>query len=194
MRLIAKNAKAWDSIKSPSILYLSIFSKVIVDKVFSFIFLIKILFFLPPPQIIMFCIFSLEFFIDKDNSSPIMLAVNSVRVATPSSKFKPLTKDMSKSFVSNDNLFLLFLFVYNSCACSKITSFFLPIEARFPSKSNLLFELLLTHVSIRQLPGPISLLYIPDKLSLFVTMVIFEMPPIFKKHIGNLNLFCTAIN
>ena len=81
---------------------------------FSFIFLIKILFFLPPPQINIFCIFSLEFFIDKDNSSPITLAVNSVRVATPSSKFKPLTKDISKSFVSNDNLFLLFLFVYNS--------------------------------------------------------------------------------
>ena len=45
---------------------------------------------------------------DKDNSSPIILAVKSVRVVTPSSKLKPLMKEISKSLVSNDNFFLFF--------------------------------------------------------------------------------------
>ena len=43
-----------------------------------------------------------------------MLAEKSVRVVAPSSKFNPLTKDISKSLTSNDNFFLLFLFAYNS--------------------------------------------------------------------------------
>ena len=37
-----------------------------------------------------------------------MLAVKSVKVVTPSSKLNPLTKDISKSFVSNDNFFYYF--------------------------------------------------------------------------------------
>ena len=46
------------------------------------------------------------FFFNKiDKVSPIIPAVNSVRVAAPSSKDKPLEKDISKSFVSNDNFF-----------------------------------------------------------------------------------------
>ena len=75
---------------------------------FSLIFFNKTLFFLPPPQINISKFFSLIFFKDKDNSSPIILAVKSVRVATPSGKFKPLTKDISKSLTSNDNFFYFF--------------------------------------------------------------------------------------
>ena len=41
-----------------------------------------------------------KFFKDKDNSSPIILAVKSVRVVTPSSKLKPLKKEISKYLVS----------------------------------------------------------------------------------------------
>ena len=62
-----------------------------------------------------------------------ILAVKSVRVATPSDRLKPLTKDISKSLTSKDNFFLLFLLAYNSWACSKIISFFVPLEARLPS-------------------------------------------------------------
>ena len=39
-----------------------------------------------------------------------MLAVKSVSVVTPSSKLKPLTKEISKSFVSNDNFFYFFYY------------------------------------------------------------------------------------
>ena len=42
-------------------------------------------------------------FKDKDSSSAIVLAVKSVRVATPSWRFKPLTKDISKSLTSKDS-------------------------------------------------------------------------------------------
>ena len=35
-----------------------------------------------------------------------MLAENSVKVAAPSSKDRPRTKEISKSFISNDFLFL----------------------------------------------------------------------------------------
>ena len=95
--------------KSPSILYSSInFKSIFADKL-SLIFLSKILFFLPPPQIRTCLIFSLKFFRDIVNSSPIIAAVKSVRVAAPSAKFKPLTKDISKSLVSNDNFLLSLL-------------------------------------------------------------------------------------
>ena len=65
---------------------------------FFSIFLSKILFFLPPPQISTSKGFFLNSFRDKDNSSAMVLAVKSVRVATPSWRFKPLAKDISKSF------------------------------------------------------------------------------------------------
>ena len=42
----------------------------------------------------------LEFVRDEDNSSPMILAVKSVRVAAPSSRLNPLAKEISKSFVS----------------------------------------------------------------------------------------------
>jgi len=84
--LTARNAKAWDSIKSPLILYSSISLKFTFEGNFSLIFLIKILFFLPPPHNNIFWIFSFEFFNDIDNSSPIILAVKSVKVVTRSQK------------------------------------------------------------------------------------------------------------
>ena len=77
---------------------------------FSFIFFNKILFFLPPPHTKISLIFSLDEFNNLLISSPIILAVKSVKVATPSSRLSPLAKDISKSLVSNDNFFLLFLF------------------------------------------------------------------------------------
>ena len=46
---------------------------------------------------------------DKINASLIILAVNSVNVATPSSSDKPLAKETSKSFTSSDNCSLLVL-------------------------------------------------------------------------------------
>ena len=76
------------------------------DK-FSLIFFNKTLFFLPPPQSNTSFIISLEFLRDKDNSSPIILAVKSVKVVTPSSKFNPRTKEISKSFVSNERFFII---------------------------------------------------------------------------------------
>ena len=112
--LTAKNAKACDSIKSPSILKSSINFRLISFDRFSFILLIKTLFFLPPPQINILFILFLDFFKKKDNSSLRILAVNSVSVATPSSRFNPLVKEISKSFVSKDNLFFNLLFLYSS--------------------------------------------------------------------------------
>ena len=85
---------------------------------FSLIFSKRGLFFRPPPQINTSWIFFLDSLREKDNSSPMTLAVKSVSVVTPSSKLKPLTKETSKSFVSNDKFFLFFLLLYNSCACS----------------------------------------------------------------------------
>ncbi len=51
------------------------------------------------------------------------------------------------------------------------------------------FELLLNHRSIKQLPGPISRLDISDKSSL-LTMVKFDMPPIFNIQAGKDISFC----
>ena len=77
-----------------------------------------------------------------------MLAVKSVRVVTPSSSDNPLANEISKSLVSKDSFFPLSLFAYNSCACSKIISFFVPPNAKLPSLSNFLLELCLTQESI----------------------------------------------
>ena len=96
---------------------------------------------------------------------------------------------MSKSFVSKESFFLFFLFLYNSWACSKNISFLAPLKAIFPSRSNFLFEFFLTQASIRQLPGPISLLISPEKSLISLIIVILDMPPILRKQIGNLILF-----
>ena len=106
--LIARKAKAWDSIKSPLILNLSINFKLILLGRFFFIPSTRILFFRPPPQIKMSI--ELAFAKNDDKESPKILAVNSVKVAAPSSIESPLVKDMSKSLVSNETLFLFFLF------------------------------------------------------------------------------------
>ena len=68
------------------------------------------------------------------------------------------------------------------------------MDAIRPSSSNFLFELFLTQVSIRQLPGPISLLINPEILSKSFTIVIFEIPPILKKQTGNLIFFDNLLN
>ena len=115
-------------------------------------------------------------------------------VATPSSKLRPLKKDISKSLVSNDIFFLLLLFVYNSWACSKIISFLFPFEASVPSLSNFFCEFFLTHESIRQFPGPISLLIRVEGALISLIKVIFEIPPKFRKHTGSSILFCIQIN
>ena len=79
-------------------------------------------------------------------------------MVTPSSRDNPLANEISKSLVSNDLFSLFFLLEYSSCTCSKIISFFVPLKAKLPSLSNFLLELFLTQESIRQLPGPRSLL------------------------------------
>ena len=129
----------------------------------------------------------------EDSSCPIILAVKSVRVLTPSSSDKPLANEISKSLVSKESFFLFSLFVYNSCACSKIISFFVPLKAKLPSLSNFLLELFLTQPSIRQLPGPRSLLKSLLKLFFSFIIVIFEIPPILRKQTGGSMLFCKAI-
>ena len=111
-----------------------------------------------------------------------------MRVATPSSRLNSLTNEISKSFISKDN-FLLFLLAYNSWACSNIISFFVPLSARFPSRSNFLSEFFLTQESIKQLPGPKSLLLNEERLFFSLIIVIFDIPPIFRKQTGNLILF-----
>ena len=88
-----------------------------------------------------------------------MLAVKSVSVFAPSSNDSPLAKEISKSLVSKDSFFLLILLAYSSWACSKIISLFFPLDANSPLRSNFLLEFFLTQVSIKQFPGPISLLY-----------------------------------
>ena len=60
--------------------------------------------------------------------------------------------------------------------------------------TNFLSEFFLTQESIKQLPGPMSLLvkpYVPNGSSM---MVIFDIPPIFKIHIGKSNLRCVISN
>ena len=58
-----------------------------------------------------------------------------------------------------------------------------------PSLSYLFFEFFLTQLSIKQFPGPISLLVILEKLFFSFTIVILEIPPIFRKQTGILILF-----
>ena len=70
----------------------------------------KYLFFLPPPHIKIFLTKTFFFLNNNVSESPRILAVNSVRVAAPSSIYNPLEKEMSKSFVSKEafSLFILF--------------------------------------------------------------------------------------
>ena len=106
----------------------------------------------------------------------------------PSSKERPLANEISKSFTSKDKVFCLGLFANNSCACSKIISFLFPFVAKRPSSSNFLRNFFLTQESIKQLPGPISLLkrfFFPFVLPIIVK---FEIPPIFKIQTVNLIL------
>ena len=74
-------------------------------RVFFLIFSIKILFFLPPPHTKTFQILLLTFDNKTKRADPIILAVKSVNVAAPSSSDKPLAKETSKSFTSNDKVF-----------------------------------------------------------------------------------------
>ena len=106
--LIARKAKACDSIKSPLMLNSSINFKLILLGRFFLIPSTRILFFRPPPQTKI----SINFILFKkdDKDSPKILAVNSVKVAAPSSIERPLVKDISKSLVSYETLFLFFLF------------------------------------------------------------------------------------
>ena len=98
--LIDKNAKACDSIKSPSILN----SSIATTSHFNLFFIFSNinLFFLPPPDNINFILLSLCIFVSFFNLQHIFSAVYSVIVAAPSSKERPLTKPRSKSFISND--------------------------------------------------------------------------------------------
>ena len=87
------------------------------------IFFTKEKFFLPPPQIIILTFFlSYSFFFKKEFILDDMIfAANSVNVAAPSSKLRPLAKEISKSLVSSEKLFFfgnyfhefLGLFKYN---------------------------------------------------------------------------------
>ena len=70
-----------------------------------FIFFIKVPFFLPPPQTSTFLNFVSWFDNNEFNAEPIILTVKSVKVFAPSSKDKPLTKEISKSLTSNEMLF-----------------------------------------------------------------------------------------
>ena len=91
--LIARNAKACDSIKSPSNAKLSIGCKLLIN--FLEILLSKNLFFLPPPLTRTF-LTSGSALIALD----IIYEVYSVSVAAPSSNDSPLMNDKSKSFIS----------------------------------------------------------------------------------------------
>ena len=129
-----------------------------------------------------------DFVIIADNSSLIILAVKSVRVAVPSSKDKPLAKEMSKSLTSKEFLFFSILLVYKSIACSNIISLTFPFAAKFPLKSNFCFEFFLIQVSTKQLPGPKSLLSkLNDPMGSLI-IVALEIPPIFKMQVGKLIL------
>ena len=89
--LIAKNAKACDSTKSPSISYFSIGSNC-NSKKFFFILSNKYEFFLPPPHtnhlLVEVLFFSLKYLMASDKS----LAVKLVIVAAPFSNERPLQK------------------------------------------------------------------------------------------------------
>ena len=64
----------------------------------SFILSIIIRFFLPPPQIRTLKDFFFAFDKSEDNDAPIIFEVKSVSVVAPSSKERPLAKEISKSF------------------------------------------------------------------------------------------------
>ena len=98
--LIARNANAWDSTKSPFISSSSIGFNAIEAFKFCLIFSTKILFFLPPPHKRTVSIERFKFEMRSDNSVPKRLAVNSVKVKAPSSNVRPLAKEMSKSLIS----------------------------------------------------------------------------------------------
>ena len=163
-------------------------------RVFFLIFSIKILFFLPPPHTITFQILLLTFDNKTKRADPIILAVKSVNVAAPSSSDKPLAKETSKSFTSNDKVFLFGLFPNNSCACSNIISFLVPLDAKIPSLSNFKFEFFLIQESIKQFPGPISLLVKPNDPVGSPIIVMFDIPPIFKIHVGKSKLYFVAVS
>ena len=99
--LIAKNAKACDSTKSPSISYFSIGSRC-NSKKFFFILSNKYEFFLPPPHtnhlLVEVLFFSLKYLMASDKS----LAVKLVIVAAPFSNERPFAKKISKFFISKD--------------------------------------------------------------------------------------------
>ena len=61
-----------------------------------------------------------------------------------------------------------------------------PDSAIFPSKSNNLLVFFLIHLSIKQFPGPTSLLKIFKSLSI---SVMFAIPPIFNMETGIFTLF-----
>ena len=68
------------------------------------------------------------------------------------------------------------------------------MDAKYPSLSNLFFEFFLIQVSIKQFPGPMSLLiklYLPTGS---LIMVKFDIPPILRIHIGNSSLYLVVIN
>ena len=71
-------------------------------------------------------------------------------------------------------------------------SFLFPVDAKMPSLSNLYLEFFLTQESIKQLPGPMSLLVKPYVPTGSPMIVIFYIPPIFKIHIGKSNLCCVV--
>ena len=70
-----------------------------------------------------------------------------------------------------------------SIAWLSINWLILPDFAIEPSWSNFFCEFFLTHSSIKQFPGPES--NASKFSSLFIILVIFEIPPIFIKQIGN---------
>ena len=51
------------------------------------------------------------------------------------------------------------------------------------------FRIFSHQVSIKQLPGPISLLNIPEDFVEFLIKVILDMPPIFKIQTGKFDFF-----
>ena len=148
----------------------------------------KLSFFLPPPQtkisLILLCLSK-----NVVKFSPKILAVNSVSVAAPSSSDNPLANEISKSFVSKETLSLSILLLKSSCACSKIISLVWPLDAIKPLLSNLCFEFFLIQLSIKQFPGPRSLLNIfKDPIGSSI-IVAFDMPPILNIQTGSLIFF-----
>ena len=72
--------------------------------------------------------------------------------------------------------------------------FISPLNAKFPSLSYFKSEFFLTQESIKQLPGPKSLLYIFALSVLWFITVILEIPPIFKIQTGVLIRFFETSN